>query len=264
MTVTQTCQNEITRLYDSGMSGYKIAAQFNLPWRKVYKILAKQNVGIRSNSEISRMKYPINISFFDTWSPIMAYWLGFLCADGCLYKNYLSIGLQPRDEGHLEKLRLALGSAHSFKKYKRSNNTFSPGSEYYRFCVGCEPIANRLTELGFRDFKLGNPKLILLIPDNLFSHWLRGMTDGDGTVCFIKSQYPCWRLVNNCESILSETANRINILFGEYLRVYRSRKIFVITCKRRKGMRLLDRMYKNNFVALDRKKKAYEIIKSTY
>lgn len=49
-----------------------------------------------------------NFNFFDTWSVEMAYWLGFIAADGSISGNTVSIALKDIDRRHLEKLKIIL------------------------------------------------------------------------------------------------------------------------------------------------------------
>eukprot|EP01083_Nonionella_stella_P091620 256217_1 len=66
-----------------------------------------------------------NSSFFKSWSPCMAYWLGFLFADGNVYKSSNSnhshtvgLGLKCTDHSHVEKYQHALQSTYHLGLYR--------------------------------------------------------------------------------------------------------------------------------------------------
>lgn len=255
--------NEIVRLYKSGINGPELAKRFNTDAANIYRILKKNNVKIQIGER--NRKYTINENFFSKWSPLMAYWLGFLCADGYMNKNKNQISLSQADEEHLKHFLNDLGANNKIIRKIRGDNCFSPGSTQLIASICSKSIHDKLIELGFLNFKQGGTTLIKIIPPKLFSHWLRGMTDGDGTVSIIKpcanKPYPTWRLVSPFSEQLEYIASVIikNVPITP-LNVYKSKTIFVITCKRLKSFKLLKYLYKDNIRSLKRKKDKFEAI----
>ena len=126
-----------------------------------------------------------NESFFSEWSPSMAYWLGFMFADGnvgiCGGRYQISLGLQCSDYNHVDKFRQAIKS-----EFHLGLKVQGPGA-YGSRCVASTSIYNDkmakdLINLGC----VPNKSLILewnaKIPQNLINHFVRGYFDGDGSM----------------------------------------------------------------------------------
>eukprot|EP01084_Bolivina_argentea_P007454 13985_1 len=69
-----------------------------------------------------------NSSFFKTWNPSMAYWLGFLFADGNVYHrsatvSVVSMGLKCIDYEHVAKFQNALQSTYKLGLHKENTQS---------------------------------------------------------------------------------------------------------------------------------------------
>jgi len=122
----------------------------------------------------------VNKRFFKTWTPEMAYVLGFFAADGNISVNsrggnYFS--LQTKDRRLLEEMRRAMGSKHKVSRrlQKRDNCVF------YRMQIGSKELCEDLRAHGFFEKKARRMQLPP-IPRKYFAHFLRGYFDGDGNV----------------------------------------------------------------------------------
>ena len=115
----------------------------------------------------------------------MAYILGFFTADGSMINNKRGahfIELEIIDRNLLEQIRRLLGSSHKISVRKRSNKWRTT----YRLQIGSKVIFNNLLKLGLTPHKSKRIKLPY-IPQEYFSHFVRGYFDGDGHVAI--SQY---------------------------------------------------------------------------
>lgn len=111
-----------------------------------------------------------------------AYWLGFLYADGCIYKSrnsyVIEVGLSIKDIGHLVKFKKFLNSNHvlKIKDYK--------GYKSCSITIRSQKMAKDLMDKGC----IPNKSLLLtfpsndIIPNDLRHHFIRGYFDGDGCV----------------------------------------------------------------------------------
>ena len=123
--------------------------------------------------------FAINEGFFSTWSDKMAYVLGLIITDGCMRwpkKGSIAISLNMNDKSLLEKVRKAMESIHKIVPSKHQKSL-------YLFGFGREQISKDLFRLGVK------PKKSLTIkypdiPDKYSRHFIRGVFDGDGSVCF--------------------------------------------------------------------------------
>lgn len=118
----------------------------------------------------NRFTYKVNIDFFKTWSPAMAYILGFAFADGCVYKTTLSFDLK-KDKGLLDKINQAMGSSYPIHECKAS----------FRLRISNPIVTEDLQALGVKPNKSKVMKFPA-IPFRYFSHFARGYFDGDGWI----------------------------------------------------------------------------------
>eukprot|EP01084_Bolivina_argentea_P015211 28435_1 len=126
-----------------------------------------------------------NSNFFNTWNPTMAYWLGFLFADGNVYKaatiSNIQLGLKCIDYGHVAKYKTALQSTYTLALYKTNFGTCRAAHS-----ITNNVLAAKLIQLGCiprKSLTLEWPKNI---PDKYVHHFVRGYVDGDGCIQFNK------------------------------------------------------------------------------
>jgi endogenous inhibitor of DNA gyrase (YacG/DUF329 family) len=118
-------------------------------------------------------KYKININFFKTPTPQMAYILGFLMADGRLERNsvYFVVG-KKEDRRILEKINEIMESNYPIKKRKDGS---------FRLRIHNPIIIRDLQKLGINFGKMKNVSLPK-IPSSFFRDFVRGYLDGDGWI----------------------------------------------------------------------------------
>lgn len=119
-------------------------------------------------------------NFFRKWTSEMAYVLGFFVADGYMIKNKRGacfVDFTSTDRIILEKIRKVLGSNLKISVRKRRED-WKP---IYRIQIGSKKIHSDLSDLGITQNK---SKTVVMpkVPNNLFSHFVRGYFDGDGHV----------------------------------------------------------------------------------
>ena len=129
----------------------------------------------------------LNQAFFKTWSPSMAYVLGFFAADGTMIANNRGahfIEFHITDKEVLLQIRSAVGSNHKIGIRNR-NVRETKWKTGYRLQIGSKEWFADLNKLGFAP----NKSLVLKfpkIPNKFFGHFVRGYFDGDGCVHFKK------------------------------------------------------------------------------
>lgn len=130
------------------------------------------------------IKYSCNERFFDTWSPEMAYLLGYIYADGSLEiapkmrGKYLRIGSTDKDR--IVVAKALLNSEHTIVKEER------PGKrkKFYLLRIGSHYICHRLLQIGLTPNKSLTMQFPKNIPSDLMHHFVRGYFDGDGCIYF--------------------------------------------------------------------------------
>lgn len=137
---------------------------------------------------ICRIVRALNQDFFKTWSPEMAYVLGYFAADGSMvlrknggcYIEFTSI-----DRVLLEKLQFVVGSAHTLASRDRGREFWSL---QYRIQIGSREWFKDLFNLGFTQNK-SNTMSFPYVPSEYLGDFVRGYFDGDGCVYFSYSKY---------------------------------------------------------------------------
>lgn len=118
-------------------------------------------------------------SFFDSWSPNMAYVLGYFSADGSMYKNPRGgcyISFTSSDLILVQNIKKILKVASNIEVYRPKNTHWKIR---YTLQVGSKIVFDKLLKLGLTPKK--SLSLVLPpVPDTVLSHFIRGYFDGDG------------------------------------------------------------------------------------
>lgn len=188
--VTKDEKDIIIKLYNDGMSITKIGEKLKIYHKLVAKIL--DNAGIsRKNNGLRH--YQLDEHYFDKIdTPNKAYILGFFYADGCnmLSKSTVSMSLEENDKEILEKIRLEINSERPLEfiecsKRKDKNNNYHY-KDMWRLLLFSSHMCKTLEKHGM----IPNKSLQLEFPEwldnNLYSHFIRGYFDGDGSLCIHK------------------------------------------------------------------------------
>lgn len=211
-----------------------------------------------------------NEKFFDNIdTEEKAYWLGFIMADGYTRtdkKNnpaQTSIEISKRDVEILNAFKNSIKSNHIIRERSRRTIT-GKISELCSITISSQHLTSKLVSYGV----IPNKTYIGFINEEIFNdneelifHYLRGYSDGDGTINKNRGSY-IFKLVIKSESILNTIANWIkkycNIdpkitlwedkLGSAYRLSIQNKKEYFI---------FLDKLYKNANIYLDRKYQIY-------
>ncbi|TSC74893.1 MAG: intein-containing protein [Parcubacteria group bacterium Gr01-1014_30] len=127
----------------------------------------------------------VNQDFFKKWTPEMAYVLGYFAADGCMSVNSRGahfIEFTSTDKEQIERIREKMQSSHVIGRFVSKNPRWKTG---YRLQIGSKEMFNDLLRLGLtprKSLTLDLPE----VPEQYFSHFVRGYFDGDGSVAFMR------------------------------------------------------------------------------
>lgn len=177
--VNETIKKEIIKLFKKHYTLNEIFQKYNVSYYIIRKIIREEGLSPRKRG--GQRKLLLDERFFcNINNEIKAYWLGFLAADGNVYKNTLGIDLQQQDESHLVKLRECL-SSNATIDYREKN-----GSCRIRF--NSKIMCKDLSKWGIipkKSSKVYVPK----IKQDLIRHFIRGFFDGDGWTSRRKNKY---------------------------------------------------------------------------
>ncbi len=252
--------NRILADYNTG--NFKLK-ELSLKYGIKYDTISKN---IRSMGAITfpHGKISLNSNIFNTIdTEEKAYWLGFLYADGSLYKDAknsyrFELGLQERDLNHIEKFKEFISSKHPIK-YRQSTKS-------YRISFNDTVFAEDLIRLGCVPKK----SLILKfpnktqIPKEYLRHFIRGYFDGDGYLSKPPKQLTVSLLgtMKFLEGVFVYNYHELGIN-GNWIKKDKRHvnNTYYFDLFGDRARKFLDHIYDNSNIFLTRKKELYENMK---
>jgi len=250
---------EITDLYNLGESAKKIADRLSSNTSTIGKILNRNNTTMRDVSH-SKQIYKINEFYFDTIdTEDRAYFLGFLYADGTnsSSKTTVRLGLKESDVCILNEFSKCLnyGKPLYYSKKKYKDGTYK-GEPIYTLSITNKHISQQLYKLGVVDRKTFILEFPKWLAPSLYSHFIRGYFDGDGSISGIFSLAGTKNLLMRIQEILMENCAL------EETKISPIGKIYILSYGGSKQLsRIREFLYKDATIFLERKKVKFDEIK---
>ncbi len=130
-------------------------------------------------------KPSVNEDYFETWTPNMAYALGYIWADGSINRglDQLFLNCVTEDEAILLAIRADMGSTHKVRT-TAADSRHGRNSRGQTGCAICSGklIASLHDQHGLRPNKSRLDLPFPAVPDEYMPHFVRGYFDGDGCV----------------------------------------------------------------------------------
>lgn len=255
---------EWAKLYKNGMSANDIAKKYNMDDTTVWRAIQGAGVETRSAGLAHRKYFVKNNSAFDQIDTFeKAYWLGFLMADGNLYKatkgaeTSLQVNLGKVDIGHIEKLKVFLDTDAPIHMVEKTNAAC--------FSVSSESLANGLIKWGC----IPKKSLVLQfpnIPGEFYAPFVLGYFDGDGSVFQVSKTANKYGIRVNFCSGSCDFMERMQIILLNAARISttplqkrKNSNIYLFNIERKADVRkIYEWFYSGATVYLDRKKKKFD------
>ena len=253
---------------NNNVSIINCAKKFKIGKNTLYNYLKENNL-IRSPG-VYQKDISYNENFFDNIdTEEKAYWLGFIMADGYTRLNkknnpaQTSIEISKKDIEILNAFKKSIKSNHIIRERSRCTVT-GKISEICSITISSEYLTSKLISYGV----IPNKTYIGYINEEIFNdneelifHYLRGYSDGDGTINKNKGNY-VFKLVIKSESILNTIKNWIkkycNIELKIKLEKDKLGSAYRLSIQNKKEYFIfLDKLYKNANIYLDRKYQIY-------
>lgn len=205
---------------------------------------------------IDKSPCKVNMTLFETIRmPAVAYFLGFLWADGHVTKkkNTIQIHVHQDDGIELQKIFIPIVPFGVLNYTKKSQ---------YVFYLSDLRLHDFLVEHDYLVKSLATPtKILNQIPTNLRCYFWRGYFDGDG--CFTKKSNICVSFTGSFNQNWTDTQIMIWNITNEVPKIARRQgqkgaSSFVYVYGRKKVRALLDFLYAGDTFGLSRKRKLYE------
>lgn len=240
---------KVVKLYYNGMSMSDISKILFVSESTVKRILLKNNIKIKTRTEL--IEYDRNYSCFETIdTEEKAYWLGFIFADGCVFKNRLQIVLSGKDKQHLIKFSEFISNG----KLKVNQHYVRDKDKCFDACsitVVSNRVVQNLKDKGVSSNKSLNTNIIFSkIPEEILKHFWRGYFDGDGCILKHDSQVS---LISGTEEVCKQFANFIKTKCDYNLSFCKQPNRYTVSSASISGMKILNLLYEDCNIYLERK-----------
>lgn len=186
-----------------------------------------------------KQKYDAKEDAFSSWSHKMAYCLGFISADGHVWKDrpFLSIAIQTSDVDILTYIKDFISP-----DSKVRNN---PKHNMVQLTIKSHGIWNDLKRYNVTHDKTFNLKIDFDIPEEFWGDYLRGYFDGDGSIWISKKKDPptySGSIASASRQVLDDICNRLG--FG-YVRETHDGKYYSFDLSNKQLLLFKDIIYKD-------------------
>ena len=249
-------KKEIIEAYKNRLSTQKIAELYGSSQNTISRFLKKNGVEVTRR----RCRKNINSTYFDIVdSPLKAYFLGFIAADGSIFKTgrktVFSLAIQSSDRVILEKLSEELSGSDILvgNSFTRDNGHSTTDIRF-----SDETFVNCLLKQGICFNKTENLDWIDL-PDSFMGDFIRGYFDGDGSV-YISNNKVYGNFVGNKIFIpkLRDYLFEKNILPTRYAIIDRGNFCSFHFGSKQGNLSLYNYLYYDGCFCLERKKIKFE------
>lgn len=234
----------------------------------IYDALKRWEIKTRNSAESHKI-YICKDDFFDEIdTEIKAYWLGFIYADGYITGNKLGIALSSIDVNHIEKFSQHIKTTYPIKEYQSKSKYGN--CNYSRILINSKKLVREIKLKGVMERK----SLILKFPEKeilnqkLWRHFIRGYFDGDGSLILSENSINfkiCGtkEMLNGIVLALNKNINQ-NFRYKFYKRKIDDKNSFYLSYGgRRKTFAVMDYLYKDSQIYLDRKYEKYILLKNS-
>jgi hypothetical protein len=251
---------DMVERYLTGETIASLAKHFGVQYQSIRNNLLRRKVQFREPwADIQRL--PCDHAFFDELTPTTKYWAGFIMADGCVFKNTISLGAAERDADHIRTFvqHIGYGGSISTRPNSPSPNTGAPTSPITRVCFHSKQMVAALGRIGI----VARKSLTAEVIDNtllLDRDFWRGVIDGDGTVGWHPGTdrgyaYPYLQLCSGSTVLLNQFRDFIRSYFPHCdTKIHKSKTIWFYRLAGTPAARIAAILYDAAAVALPRKK----------
>lgn len=248
------------------LSMSKLAKKYKHESMTIRNILTNNNIEIRSNNYY-KFKY-VDEHYFDTIdSQNKAYILGFIFADGCITRgNVFEIKLSCKDIDLLYDIKQELKSEHHIVIYGYTSG-YKSTDDYCSLSIVNKTLYDGLVKSGVTERKTYTLEFpYSVITEDLYSHFIRGFFDGDGSVYSIKQSNTIGCSFTGTYNMLSSIRDITNKVTGSKANVHKYKYKDVYDFKiggRYKVAKFYRWLYADANMFLKRKRQVFEDVFDT-
>jgi hypothetical protein len=243
--LTKQQHSDIIDRYSKGELCTHLAREYQVDRTSIDQLLRRKNVTMHSKSYVYRKMSggELNENCFDVLNSNSLYWLGFLMADGSVCGSAIALVLHSKDRGHLLKFKKFVGG-----NQKVIDLAVQPGSRY-AFCS--IELVKKLASLGIAENKSHSATASDCCAQS--KDFWRGVVDGDGYLSNINSKAIRFELCGSLK-MMSQFQTYIKTVLNVEINVSTMRTIYRVQLSGVKACKVIDHLYKDAEIFLDRKK----------
>lgn len=184
--LSQEREELIESLYDAGWSARRIASELGHGAVTVNRILRSRGFETKPSRDMGRNRqYNVDHGAFFLLNDEVAYWMGFLIADGCVYERGANLicALQERDVDQIHSLGHFLKSTYPLRKIEHTRKNGGPCVSF-ELRIRSQQICDDLTSWGITSRKSLTAKAQAKLCSS--PHFWRGVFDGDGCISVLR------------------------------------------------------------------------------
>lgn len=249
-------REDVIDLYEKHQKVKVIADMYNTSTQTISRLM--DFYGIKRNRvNAGNKKHFFNEDYFENIdTQEKAYWLGFIYADGCVYKGTgnslrFQMNLKADDLPHINKFQEAMGS--DYDVILKDVDGHPSALLQVNSTKMCKHLVNHGVVL--------RKSLVCKMPnlkEDLIRHFIRGYFDGDGSVCFSASNR-ITKEVSICGG--KDMMSSISKILGTKLYLnWRKNLSKTSTSDKQKILDIYEYFYNNATIYLQRKKRIYDIL----
>jgi hypothetical protein len=258
-------QKLICDKYKSGETTPELSQEYDFSKTKILHILRYNNVQTRSLSERKR-KYQLDERVFGDLNENSLYWLGFIAADGNLYINprgnkVVQFGLHQKDEEHLNKLKKFLKTdrpIYYYKSKRRYKDSYVITPEV-KFNINSSIVFEDICRYGIMPRKTFDLKIHKDLADK---HFFRGLFDGDGSIFSNNKGKNLVICLSGIEQVLKAFCDFVKKEVDIEMSIFPNKTICRTRAYGKKALDILDLLYSDANIYLDRKMELYKFWKN--
>lgn len=249
---------DIVELYQTGKySLTELSREFKICRHHLSRKLKELNIPVVNKQNVSKF----NENIFDSIdSEEKAYWLGFIFADGYVSNrdNAFELSLKLDDFEHLEKLKKFLEWSGTVKKdnFRCRLSVTNKHLKQILITYGCTPKKSLTLEF---------PNMNIFKSKNLIYPFIRGYFDGDGCLVINKNKSSSVFEIISTKNFLNSIQSNLNWKTNKLMHDKRhSEFTFLLRYAGKTALTVLDELYKDSKIHLDRKFLKYKKFAALY
>lgn len=260
-------KNMYKDVLDNVLSHEQIAKKYNISLES----LERRILNNKWERTPRKNKYIFNEHYFDEIdTEEKAYWLGFLYADGFILSarnrpdkpresQSFGMNISIKDVEIIQQFKKDLEATNPINVYNAYKGNFKEDGVYVRILLTSNHTVNMLKKWGIKENKTFYIKWPNFLKEDLIPHFIRGYSDGDGSIVIDKNGKFCWT-ISGTEELLNGIKHyfkKDELKLEKRWKERNNNNYSLYFSGNKQVLDFLDKIYNNDKFCLIRKKEQY-------